>query len=79
MYLKIPSYRILDLVKAIDKTKKVKIIGIRPGEKLHEEMITVHDSLYTVEKKDYFIINPKKIRTKTVKFFLITVLTIKII
>ncbi len=66
---KIPSYRILDLVKAIDKTKKVKIIGIRPGEKLHEEMITVHDSLYTVEKKDYFIINPKKNSNQNTKIF----------
>jgi len=66
---KIPSYRILDLVKAIDKNKKIKMIGIRPGEKLHEEMITVHDSLYTTEKKDYFIINPKKNSNNKSKIF----------
>ena len=66
---KIPSYRILDLVKAIDKNKKIKIIGIRPGEKLHEEMITVHDSLYTTEKKNYFIINPKKNSNYNSKIF----------
>ena len=66
---KIPSYRILDLVKAIDKNKKIKIIGIRPGEKLHEEMITVHDSLYTTEKKKYFIINPKKNSNYSSKIF----------
>ena len=65
---KIPSYRILDLVRAIDKNKKIKMIGIRPGEKLHEEMITVHDSLYTVEKKDFYIIYPKK-NTKQNKIF----------
>ena len=57
---KIPSYRILDLVKAIDKNKKIKIIGIRPGEKLHEEMITVHDSLYTTEKKIILLLILKK-------------------
>jgi FlaA1/EpsC-like NDP-sugar epimerase len=56
---KIPSYKILDLTNAIDKNKKIKFIGIRPGEKLHEEMITVHDSIFTIEKKRYFIIYPK--------------------
>lgn len=65
---KIPSYKITDLVKAIDKTKKIKIVGIRPGEKLHEEMITVHDSLYTVEKKNYYMILTKKIN-KNQKIF----------
>ena len=44
---KIPSYRILDLLNAIQKNPKYKIIGIRPGEKLHEEMITESDSLNT--------------------------------
>ena len=66
---KIPSYRILDLVKAIDKNKKIKIIGIRPGEKLHEEMITVHDSIYTLEKKDCYIIYPQKHLAKSKKLF----------
>ena len=66
---KIPSYRILDLIKAIDKNKKIKIIGVRPGEKLNEEMITVHDSLYTVEKKDFYIIYPKKNSKQMNKIF----------
>ena len=55
---KIPSYRLIDVAKAISKDAKIKIIGIRPGEKLHEEMITLSDSLNTVEFKDYFIILP---------------------
>lgn len=55
---KIPSYRILDIAKAIAPECETKIIGIRPGEKIHEEMITVSDSLNTVEMKDYYIILP---------------------
>ena len=55
---KIPSYRILDLVEAIAPEAEVKIVGIRPGEKLHEEMITETDSLSTVEFDDYFVILP---------------------
>ena len=42
---KIPSYNILDIAKAIAPNVKLKIVGIRPGEKLHEEMITETDSL----------------------------------
>ncbi len=55
---KIPSYKILDVAKAIDGNCKIKIVGIRPGEKLHEEMITVTDALNTVEFEDYFVIIP---------------------
>ncbi|HBM16715.1 MAG TPA: UDP-N-acetylglucosamine 4,6-dehydratase (inverting) [Lentisphaeria bacterium] len=55
---KIPSYRILDIAKAIAPECEAKIIGIRPGEKVHEEMITVSDSLNTVEMKNYYIILP---------------------
>lgn len=55
---KIPSLRITDLAKAINRKCKFKMIGIRPGEKLHEEMITINDSLNTLETKDYFIILP---------------------
>lgn len=53
---KIPSYRVMDLVKAIDPKKKIKFIGIKPGEKLHESMITQDDSPSTVEFKDKFVI-----------------------
>ena len=55
---KIPSYRILDLAKAVSPESKIKIVGIRPGEKLHEEMITQTDSLNTLEFDKYFVILP---------------------
>ena len=68
---KIPSYRILDLLNAIQKNPKYKMIGIRPGEKLHEEMITESDSLNTQEFKDYFIIHPsfRKYKSNIKKIF----------
>ena len=53
---KIPSIKITDLADAIAPNVKKKIVGIRPGEKLHEEMITETDSLHTYEFKDYYII-----------------------
>ena len=65
---KIPSYRITDLSEAIAPNLKIKIIGIRPGEKLHEEMITVTDSLKTIEFKDYFVIIPSMKLWSTEKF-----------
>ena len=55
---KIPSYRIMDVAKAIAPEAKHEIIGIRSGEKLHEEMITVNDAMNTVEFDDYFVITP---------------------
>ena len=55
---KIPSYKITDLAKAISPKSKHKIIGIRPGEKLHEEMITETDSLNAAEFKKYYVILP---------------------
>lgn len=56
---KIPSYRIMDLVKAIAPKAKIKIVGIRPGEKLHEEMITANDSASVVELNKYYVILPQ--------------------
>ncbi len=55
---KSPSMRIVDLAKAINYRAKPKITGIRPGEKLHEQMIGIDESNYTYEFKDYFIIIP---------------------
>jgi FlaA1/EpsC-like NDP-sugar epimerase len=55
---KIPSYRILDVAEAIGPEYKHEIVGIRPGEKLHEEMITQTDAINTVEFDDYFAITP---------------------
>jgi len=57
---KAPSYKIEDLAKAIAPKCKKKIIGIRPGEKLHEEMINQNDAMYTYELKDKYIISHKK-------------------
>jgi len=53
---KIPSYRITDVAKAIGPSCRQKIVGIRPGEKVHEEMITTSDSLNTVDLGDYYAI-----------------------
>lgn len=55
---KIPSYRITDIATAVAPDAEQKIVGIRPGEKLHEEMITSTDSLSTIEFDDYFVIMP---------------------
>jgi FlaA1/EpsC-like NDP-sugar epimerase len=55
---RIPSYRILDVAKAIAPNARHEIVGIRPGEKLHEEMITETDAINTIEFKDYFVICP---------------------
>ena len=55
---KIKSYKLLDLVSAISKNFKIKIIGIRPGEKIHEEMISINDSLNTIELKNSYVICP---------------------
>jgi len=55
---KIPSYKIMDVAKAISPDLKYDIVGIRPGEKLHEEMITQNDAINTVEFDDYFVIIP---------------------
>jgi UDP-N-acetylglucosamine 4,6-dehydratase (inverting) len=55
---KIPSYRITDVAKAIGPECRQEIIGIRPGEKIHEEMITASDSFNTVDLGHYYAILP---------------------
>jgi len=55
---KIPSMRITDLAKALAPNLPVKIVGIRPGEKLHEVMITDDDSRQTLELDDRYVIEP---------------------
>ena len=59
---KIPSVRLTDLAEAIYPGIEHKIIGIRPGEKVHEKMITRDDSLRTIEFDDHYVITP------TIKF-----------
>ncbi|MDD4428690.1 MAG: UDP-N-acetylglucosamine 4,6-dehydratase (inverting) [Paludibacter sp.] len=55
---KIPSYKICDLATAIAPNMKMVEVGIRPGEKLHEEMITLTDALDTINLGKYYVIMP---------------------
>ena len=55
---KIPSYKITEVASAIAPNTPQKIIGIRPGEKIHEEMITSSDSFYTYDLGKYYTILP---------------------
>lgn len=56
---KIPSYKITDVAKAIAPDCKHEIVGIRPGEKVHEEMITSSDSFSTYDLGKYYVILPQ--------------------
>lgn len=56
---KIPSYRIMDIANAIGPDCEHRIVGIRPGEKIHEEMITSSDSFFTYDLGKYFVIIPQ--------------------
>ena len=58
---KISSYKILDLAKAVNDFK-IQYIGIRPGEKLHEEMITSSDALTTIDVGKNYIILPSWVK-----------------
>ena len=55
---KIPSYRITDLAEAVNAECHIEIVGIRPGEKLHEQLITENDALNTIEFKNHCVILP---------------------
>tara|TARA_B100000900_G_C20502602_1_gene684423 strand:+ start:156 stop:1145 length:990 start_codon:yes stop_codon:yes gene_type:complete len=55
---KIPSMKVIDIAKSINPKAKLNIIGIRPGEKIHEQMIGSEDAMYTYEYKNYFKILP---------------------
>ena len=55
---KIPSMNIMDIAKAVSKDAPTKIVGIRPGEKLHEQMIGLEDAPYTFQYKNHFKILP---------------------
>lgn len=56
---KIPSMNIMDLAKAIAPDCEYEIVGIRPGEKLHEVMITEDDSRHTLEFDEYYVVEPE--------------------
>jgi UDP-N-acetylglucosamine 4,6-dehydratase (inverting) len=55
---KIPSYKIHDVAHAVSTTCKLQNVGVRPGEKIHEEMITETDALNTYDCGKYYVINP---------------------
>jgi UDP-N-acetylglucosamine 4,6-dehydratase len=59
---KIPSYRILDVAEAISPECRRVVTGIRPGEKIHEEMITASDSHNTIDVGNYYVILPQTFR-----------------
>jgi UDP-N-acetylglucosamine 4,6-dehydratase (inverting) len=59
---KLPSFKIIDLAKAVSEINKINIIGARQGEKIHEEMISIYDSPKTIDiGKYYLILNEKNI------------------
>ncbi len=58
---KIPSYRVVDVADAIAPECKKEIIGIRPGEKIHEEMITFSDSFSTYDLGKYYVVLPQNL------------------
>jgi UDP-N-acetylglucosamine 4,6-dehydratase len=57
---KLKSFKVIDLIKSINKNPKIKIIGIRPGEKIHEELISNSDSRLTIDIGKYYLILPDK-------------------
>jgi len=65
---KIPSYKIMDIANAIGPNCKMPEIGIRPGEKLHEEMITSSDSFFTYDIGKYYVILPSQPNFELNKF-----------
>ena len=67
---KIPSYRITDVAKAINPDCRLEIVGIRPGEKLHEEMIILSDAHNTVEFDNYYVILPSAKLSWDIKKFI---------
>jgi UDP-N-acetylglucosamine 4,6-dehydratase len=56
---KIPSMRVVDLARAMAPEARLEVVGIRPGEKLHEEMISTHDSRATRDMGEYYVIQPE--------------------
>jgi UDP-N-acetylglucosamine 4,6-dehydratase len=55
---KIPSMKVIDLAKAIAPAAKINVVGIRPGEKLHESLISRDEARTTVELDDMYVVQP---------------------
>ena len=65
---KIPSMKMVDLAKALAPDLGIKVIGIRPGEKMHEIMVPKDDSHHTLEFHDHYVISPSIQFTQAVDF-----------
>ena len=65
---KLSSYKITDLCKAMNPRKRIQIIGIRPGEKIHEELISISESKMTADMGNYYIILPPQFRETSLKY-----------
>jgi UDP-N-acetylglucosamine 4,6-dehydratase len=55
---KLPSYDIVQLTRVIEPDAEIKIIGLRPGEKIHESMFSINDSHQIIEKDTYYVLTP---------------------
>jgi len=66
---KIDSFKIIDIIKKTNPKSKFKIIGIRPGEKIHEILFSRDDARNVIEFKDYYIIKPSINMTKKINYF----------
>lgn len=55
---KIPSLRVVDLARAMAPDAELRVVGVRPGEKLHEELISAHDARRTLDRGDHFVLQP---------------------
>ena len=65
---KLKSFKIVDLAKSINEKNKIKFIGLRPGEKIHEQMISASDSFSTLETKNFYVILPQE-NTKIFRYY----------
>ena len=65
---KIPSIKIIDLIKSFNLKAKIKVVGIRPGEKLHEIMIPQDEALLTLEFKKFFVLKPTIHFSRTIDY-----------
>ena len=66
---KIPSIYVTDIAKSINPNKKLKIIGIRPGEKLYESMCSIDDNHLMIEFKDHYVIRPTIVIQKNINYY----------
>ena len=64
---KLKSFKIVDLCNAIDEKSKIKYVGIRPGEKMHEELISINESQNTYDYSNSYIILPAILSKKSFK------------